>query len=110
MAEQQQKNGDNAGRSANPGGPKRTQGSGQTSASPNETSGLNKIGSDASEASRSTAGVLARRKRQYLVATRVLPGLAAAPASEDCRKLFNQLLAWGLSMAVVGALVCYLMF
>ena len=36
--------------------------------------------------------------------------LAAAPASEDCRKLFNQLLAWGLSMSVVGALVCYLMF
>ncbi len=36
--------------------------------------------------------------------------LAAAPASEDCRKLFNQLLAWGLSMSVVGAIVCYLMF
>ncbi len=81
MAEQHQKNGDNAGRSVNPGGPKRTQGSGQTSASPNETSGLNKIGSDASEASRSTAGMLAWRKRQYLVATRVLPGLAAAPAN-----------------------------
>ena len=36
--------------------------------------------------------------------------LAAAPATEDYRKLFNQLLAWGLSMSVVGAAVCYLMF
>lgn len=36
--------------------------------------------------------------------------LAAAPASEDCRMLFNKLLAWGLSMSVVGAVVCYLMF
>ena len=36
--------------------------------------------------------------------------MAAAPAREDCRKLFNQLMAWGLSMTVVGALVCYLLF
>ncbi len=36
--------------------------------------------------------------------------LAAAPAGEDHRKLFNKLLAWGLSMSVVGAVVCYLMF
>lgn len=36
--------------------------------------------------------------------------LAAAPASEDCRMLFNKLLAWGLSMSIVGAVVCYLMF
>jgi di/tricarboxylate transporter len=28
----------------------------------------------------------------------------------DTRRLFNQLLAWGLSMTVVGALICYLMF
>ena len=28
----------------------------------------------------------------------------------DTRKLFNQLLAWGLSMAVAGALLCYLLF
>jgi subtilisin len=75
MAEQQNKNGDNAGRSANPGAPKRTQAPGQTSAGANETSGLNKTGSDAS------VGMLARRKRQYLVATRVLPGLAASPAN-----------------------------
>jgi subtilisin len=76
MAEQQQKNNDHAGRSANPGGPKRTQVSGQTAAGLNETSGLNKTGSDASE-----AVTLARRKRQYLVAARVLPGLAASPAN-----------------------------
>jgi Na+/H+ antiporter NhaD/arsenite permease-like protein len=36
--------------------------------------------------------------------------LAAAPASEDGRFLFNKLLAWGLSMSIVGAVVCYLMF
>ncbi len=28
----------------------------------------------------------------------------------DRKRLFNQMLAWGLSMAVVGALVCYLFF
>ena len=36
--------------------------------------------------------------------------MAAAPAQEDSRKLFNQLMVWGLSMTVVGALVCYLLF
>jgi di/tricarboxylate transporter len=36
--------------------------------------------------------------------------LAHAPASEDRAKLFNQLLAWGLSMAVVGAIVCFVLF
>ena len=35
--------------------------------------------------------------------------VASAPV-EDSRRLFNQLLAWGLSMAVVGALFCYLVF
>jgi len=32
------------------------------------------------------------------------------PAGEQSRKLFNQLLAWGLSMTVVGALLCWVMF
>ncbi|HJO38538.1 MAG: SLC13 family permease [Vicinamibacterales bacterium] len=36
--------------------------------------------------------------------------LAAAPKSEDPRALFNKLMAWGLSMTVVGAAVCYLLF
>ncbi len=36
--------------------------------------------------------------------------LASAPAGEGNRTLFNQLLAWGLSMSVVGAIVCYLFF
>ncbi len=36
--------------------------------------------------------------------------LAALSAGEDSRLLFNKLLAWGLSMSVVGAIVCYLMF
>jgi di/tricarboxylate transporter len=36
--------------------------------------------------------------------------VAAAPASEDPRRLFNQVLAWGLSMAVVGAVVCWVFF
>jgi Na+/H+ antiporter NhaD/arsenite permease-like protein len=36
--------------------------------------------------------------------------LAALPASTDARKVFNQLLAWGLSMTVVGALICWVLF
>jgi Na+/H+ antiporter NhaD/arsenite permease-like protein len=35
---------------------------------------------------------------------------ASAPVSADRRLLFNQVLAWGLSMSVVGALGCYLAF
>jgi di/tricarboxylate transporter len=35
--------------------------------------------------------------------------LAGAPP-DDSRPLFNKLLAWGLSMCVVGALLCYLIF
>lgn len=34
----------------------------------------------------------------------------AGAAGEEARALFNKLLAWGLSMAVVGALLCYLVF
>lgn len=36
--------------------------------------------------------------------------IAALPAGEDPRKLFNQLLAWGLSMTVVGSLICWMLF
>jgi Na+/H+ antiporter NhaD/arsenite permease-like protein len=36
--------------------------------------------------------------------------VASAAASEDRRKLFNKVLAWGLSMSVVGAAFCYLFF
>ncbi len=36
--------------------------------------------------------------------------LAAAPASVDSEALFRKLLAWGLSMTVVGAAVCGLFF
>jgi Na+/H+ antiporter NhaD/arsenite permease-like protein len=36
--------------------------------------------------------------------------LAGATGSQDTRDLFNKLLAWGLSMTVVGAVVCYLLF
>jgi di/tricarboxylate transporter len=36
--------------------------------------------------------------------------MAAAPKTEDPRALFNKLMAWGLSMTVVGAVVCYLLF
>jgi Na+/H+ antiporter NhaD/arsenite permease-like protein len=35
--------------------------------------------------------------------------IASAP-TDDSRRLFNQLLAWGLSMSVVGALVCWALF
>jgi hypothetical protein len=34
----------------------------------------------------------------------------AGTTAEDSPALFNKLLAWGLSMAVVGALLCYVMF
>ena len=36
--------------------------------------------------------------------------IAAAPIAADRRLLFNQVLAWGLSMAVVGAVGCYLVY
>jgi di/tricarboxylate transporter len=36
--------------------------------------------------------------------------IASAPVTVDRRLLFNQVLAWGLSMAVVGAVGCYLAF
>jgi Na+/H+ antiporter NhaD/arsenite permease-like protein len=36
--------------------------------------------------------------------------VASAPADVDSRKLFNALLAWGMSMTVVGAAVSYLLF
>ena len=36
--------------------------------------------------------------------------MAAAPSHEDSRRLFNQLMVWGHSMAVVGAGVCFLLF
>ena len=35
--------------------------------------------------------------------------IASAPIRGDSRTLFNQLLAWGLSMSVVGAVLCYLL-
>jgi Na+/H+ antiporter NhaD/arsenite permease-like protein len=36
--------------------------------------------------------------------------LAALPVASDVPKVFNQLLAWGLSMTVVGALLCWVLF
>ena len=36
--------------------------------------------------------------------------IAAVPAGVDSQGLFNKLLAWGLSMTVVGAALCWLMF
>ena len=36
--------------------------------------------------------------------------MAAAHPSVDSRDLFNKLMAWGLSMTVVGGAVCYLLF
>jgi di/tricarboxylate transporter len=34
----------------------------------------------------------------------------ASVGAAESKKLFNQLLAWGLSMAVVGAVLCYVLF
>lgn len=36
--------------------------------------------------------------------------VASAPASVDRRQLFNRVLTWGLSMSIVGALGCYIVF
>jgi hypothetical protein len=36
--------------------------------------------------------------------------LASAPIGENPRALFMKLLAWGMSMTVVGAIACYLLF
>jgi di/tricarboxylate transporter len=36
--------------------------------------------------------------------------IASAPAATDRRVLFNQVLAWGLSMSVVGAVGCFVAF
>jgi di/tricarboxylate transporter len=36
--------------------------------------------------------------------------LAGVPAGVDSQGLFNKLLAWGLSMTVVGAILCWVMF
>jgi Na+/H+ antiporter NhaD/arsenite permease-like protein len=36
--------------------------------------------------------------------------VASVPAGEQSRKLFNQLLAWGMSMTVVGAVICWILF
>jgi di/tricarboxylate transporter len=36
--------------------------------------------------------------------------LAAAPPGTDTRRLFNQLMAWGVSMTIVAAAVCWIFF
>jgi di/tricarboxylate transporter len=36
--------------------------------------------------------------------------IAGAGAGTDARKLFNGLLVWGLSMTIVGAVLCYVLF
>ena len=36
--------------------------------------------------------------------------IAGIPAGEASRRLFNQLLAWGMSMTVVGAVICWVLF
>jgi di/tricarboxylate transporter len=36
--------------------------------------------------------------------------IAALPNEADGKKLFNQLLAWGLSMMIIGALICWILF
>jgi len=36
--------------------------------------------------------------------------IAGAAPGEDRTKLFNRLLAWGLSMSVIGAVICFILF
>ncbi len=35
---------------------------------------------------------------------------ALVPGTEDPKTLFNKMLAWGLSMTLVGGVACYLVF
>jgi hypothetical protein len=36
--------------------------------------------------------------------------MAGAAAGTDTRRMFNSLFAWGMSMSVVGALLCWILF
>jgi hypothetical protein len=36
--------------------------------------------------------------------------IAALPPEADAKKLFDQLLWWGLSMMLVGAVICWMLF
>ena len=36
--------------------------------------------------------------------------IAGIPSGDASRRLFNQLLAWGMSMTVVGAVICWVLF
>ena len=36
--------------------------------------------------------------------------IAAAPSNVDTHRLFNLMLAWGFSMTIVGAVVCWAFF
>jgi hypothetical protein len=36
--------------------------------------------------------------------------IAAIPVTQDPKALFNKLMIWGLSMTVVGAIVCFVLF
>jgi hypothetical protein len=36
--------------------------------------------------------------------------IASLPAGPESRRVFNQLLAWGFSMAIVGAGLCWVLF
>jgi len=36
--------------------------------------------------------------------------IASVPAGDMSRKLFNQMLAWGMSMTVAGAVICWVLF
>ena len=48
--------------------------------------------------------------KRHKLAQRAMPTAAATLPGDGRRLLFNQVLAWGLSMVVVGAAVCYVVF
>ena len=51
-----------------------------------------------------------RPSRRRLAALDDRRALPRRRGGDDSRALFNKLLAWGLSMAVVGAVLCYVLF
>jgi len=76
MADQQQKNGNHAGRPASSGAPKR-----MTQAPAETSTGTDETWSDAPETSRGASGSLMRASGNNLVAVRTASGFAASPAN-----------------------------
>jgi len=68
------------------------------------------LGGGLSEALASTMNVAGHLVDVSPISTIGALCVASVAAGDESRRLFNQLLAWGLSMTVVGALICWILF